>query len=83
MYIYRGDITRDRGSKQKLLRDASSAVTGLAFKSSAAAVLLFVASDNAVFVYNVTQKDKEQKVTTLLLQTSNLIYCFVCLSSST
>lgn len=76
--IYRGEITRDRGCKQKLLRDASSAVTGLAFKSSAAAVLLFVASDNAVFVYNVTNKDKEQKVGHRLSESLSNLILFDC-----
>lgn len=58
----RGDIIRERSSKRKLLRDASSAITGLAFKASASNVFLFVATDSSVFVYNTTHKDKEQKV---------------------
>nr|XP_023025769.1 vacuolar protein sorting-associated protein 11 homolog [Leptinotarsa decemlineata] len=61
LILYRGDITRDRRSKQKPLRPASSAITGLAFKSTAANVLLFVATESSVVVYNITQKDKEQK----------------------
>lgn len=60
----RGDILRERSSKRKLLRDASSAITGLAFKVSASNVFLFVATDSSVFVYNTTHKDKEQKVST-------------------
>lgn len=62
LILYRGDITRDRSSRQKLLRDASSAVTGLAFKTTASAVWLFAATDNSVLIYNITHKDKEQKV---------------------
>lgn len=53
---------RERSSKRKLLRDTSSAITGLAFKASASNVFLFVAADSSVFVYNITHKDKEQKV---------------------
>lgn len=60
---YRGEITRERSSKRKLLRDASTAITGVAFKATGANVFLFVATDNSVFVYNITHKDKEQKVT--------------------
>lgn len=67
--LFRGDITRDRSSKQKLLRTSSSIVTGLAFKSTAANVFLFVATESAVIVYNITQKDKEQKVKCLVLST--------------
>ncbi|KAK4874130.1 hypothetical protein RN001_013490 [Aquatica leii] len=61
LLLYRGEITRDRGSKQKLLRDVSSAVTGLAFKSTASAILLFVSTDSSICVFNVTHKDREQK----------------------
>ncbi|KAJ8936386.1 hypothetical protein NQ318_010793 [Aromia moschata] len=61
LILYRGDITRDRSSKQKFLRISSSVITGLAFKSTAANVFLFAATDSSVSVYNITQKDKEQK----------------------
>ncbi|XP_057664940.1 vacuolar protein sorting-associated protein 11 homolog [Diorhabda carinulata] len=61
LIIYRGDITRDRSSKQKLLKAANSAITGLAFKTTASSILLFVATENTVIVYNITHKDKEQK----------------------
>lgn len=62
LVLYRGDITRERSSRQKLLRDASSVVTGLAFKTTSSNIYLFLATDSSVIVYNVTQKDKEQKV---------------------
>ncbi|CAG9857975.1 unnamed protein product [Phyllotreta striolata] len=61
LIIYRGDVTRDRSSKQKVLRTSNSFITGLAFKSTASNVFLFVATEALVVVYNVTQKDKEQK----------------------
>ncbi|XP_072393967.1 vacuolar protein sorting-associated protein 11 homolog [Diabrotica undecimpunctata] len=61
LLIYRGDITRDRSSKQNLLRAANAIITGLAFKTTAASIFLFVATETSVLVYNVTQKDKEQK----------------------
>ncbi|XP_017782805.1 PREDICTED: vacuolar protein sorting-associated protein 11 homolog [Nicrophorus vespilloides] len=59
LILYRGDISRDRGSRQKILREASSTVTGLAFKTTANAVYLFVSTENSIYVYNVTYKDKE------------------------
>ncbi|KAJ8916872.1 hypothetical protein NQ315_005879 [Exocentrus adspersus] len=61
LIIYRGDITRDRSSKQKFLRNSSTVITGLAFKSTASTICLFVATENSVNVYNITHKDKEQK----------------------
>ncbi|CAH0563845.1 unnamed protein product [Brassicogethes aeneus] len=61
LVLYRGDITREKSCKQKLLRDASSIVTGLAFKSSAANIFLYIATDCSVIGYNITHKDKEQK----------------------
>ncbi|CAH1116293.1 unnamed protein product [Phaedon cochleariae] len=59
--LYRGDITRDRSSKQKVFKTSNSVITGLAFKSTAANVYLFVATESSVIVYNISQKDKEQK----------------------
>lgn len=72
-FFFRGDIIRDRNSKRKLLRDSSSAITGLAFKATATSVFLFVATGTAVFVYNVTHKDKEQKVSCVRVSISFLI----------
>lgn len=63
LFRFRGEITRERSSKRKLLRDASTAITGVAFKATGANVFLFVATETSVFVYNITHKDKEQKVT--------------------
>ncbi|KAL3272653.1 hypothetical protein HHI36_014118 [Cryptolaemus montrouzieri] len=62
LMLYRGDITRERSSKQKLLRDASSTVTGLAFKSTSSNIYLFLATDSSVLVYNITHKDKEERI---------------------
>lgn len=62
LILYRGDITRDRSSRQKVLKDGSSPITGLSFKSMANQTYLFVASTSAVVLYNITHKDKEHKV---------------------
>ncbi|XP_063243527.1 vacuolar protein sorting-associated protein 11 homolog isoform X2 [Bacillus rossius redtenbacheri] len=60
--LYRGDVSRERSSKHKLLKDSSVAVTGLTFKTTAKYTFLFVATTSSVLLYNVTVKDKEQKV---------------------
>ena len=57
-----GNITRDRTLKQKLLRDGNDPVTGLAFKTTGKNIHLFVATIESVLQYNVTVKDKEEKV---------------------
>ncbi|XP_076269344.1 vacuolar protein sorting 11 isoform X2 [Rhynchophorus ferrugineus] len=64
LVLYRGDITRDRSSKQKCLKissNAKSEITGLAFKISGNKSFLFVATDRAVIVFDITYKDKEQQ----------------------
>ncbi|XP_060522802.1 vacuolar protein sorting-associated protein 11 homolog isoform X2 [Cylas formicarius] len=61
LLLYRGDITRERSCKQKLFKDHSSEITGLAFKSLATNTFLFVSTDRSIIVYNIFQKDKEQK----------------------
>ncbi|KDR21303.1 Vacuolar protein sorting-associated protein 11-like protein [Zootermopsis nevadensis] len=60
--LYRGDITRERTNKQKVLKDGNSPITGLAFQTTAKLTYLFVATMNNVHLYNVTVKDKEQKI---------------------
>ncbi|GJQ72175.1 hypothetical protein Trydic_g3267 [Trypoxylus dichotomus] len=62
LLLYRGDITRDRTSRSKLLKDPGSPITGLAFKTMSTATLLFVATDVSVFAYNITLKDREHKI---------------------
>lgn len=57
-----GDVTRERTNKQKVLKDGNSSITGLAFRTTAKLTYLFVATMNNVYLYNITMKDKEQKV---------------------
>lgn len=76
---FRGNIMRDRSSKRKLLQGAGPPITGLAFKISAANVFLFVATNSSVLVYNITHKDKEQKVSLKIFSvTIFLITAFIC-----
>ena len=65
--LQRGDITRERGIKQKVLLEESataggqSSVTGLSFKTLGKAAYLFVSTTSAIYSYDVTVKDKEKK----------------------
>ena len=61
LFLFVGDITRERTNKQKVLKDGTH-ITGLAFRTTAKLTYLFVATMNNVFLYNITAKDKEVKV---------------------
>lgn len=43
------------------MKDANLSVTGLAIRSTGKQTHLFVATQNSVFLYNITVKDKEFK----------------------
>jgi hypothetical protein len=60
--LFVGDVMRERTNKQKVLKDGSSSITGLAFRTTAKLTYLFVATMNNVYLYNISLKDKEQKV---------------------
>ena len=59
--MHRGDLTRERKNKIKVLKDSNAVITGLAIKSSGRQTYLFVVTSNNVFLYNITIKDKEFK----------------------
>lgn len=61
--LSRGDLTRERKNKIKVLKDTNLSITGLAIKSTGKQTHLFVSTQNSVFLYNVTVKDKELKST--------------------
>ncbi|CAG0915166.1 unnamed protein product [Notodromas monacha] len=60
--LSRGDVTRERGNKQKVFREGEAAVTGLAFQNTARTTYLFVVTKDSVWSYNLVSKDKEIKV---------------------
>lgn len=60
--LQRGEVGRERSLKQVVLREGSHAVSGLAFRVTARASFLFVATTGSVLLYNITTKDKEQRV---------------------
>jgi hypothetical protein len=67
--LFRGDITRDKNCKQKLINCSPNPVTGLAFrnnshqttKTSHKQITLFVSTTKEIISYNVTTRDKELK----------------------
>ncbi|XP_070156564.1 vacuolar protein sorting-associated protein 11 homolog isoform X1 [Polyergus mexicanus] len=61
--LYRGDLTRERKNKIKVLKEANLSITGLAIRATGKQTHLFVATQNSVFLYNITVKDKEFKST--------------------
>ncbi|KFM62524.1 Vacuolar protein sorting-associated protein 11-like protein, partial [Stegodyphus mimosarum] len=58
----RGDITRERQSKQKVFKVSSSALTGLIFRTQGKQVFLFAATTNEIYSFNLSVKDKETKI---------------------
>ncbi|XP_066597141.1 vacuolar protein sorting-associated protein 11 homolog [Prorops nasuta] len=58
--LYRGDLTRERKNKIKVL-DANVPITGLALKTTSKQQYLFVSTPEIVILYNITVKDKEFK----------------------
>ncbi|KAK9507651.1 hypothetical protein O3M35_007461 [Rhynocoris fuscipes] len=61
--LYRGDVKRERTSKQKLLKDELLCITGLSFHTSGKVITLYVATVNSIEMYDVTHKDKEKRTT--------------------
>ena len=68
LLIIRGDITREKNSKQKVIKSSQCAITGLEFhnnaqkQSSSKQIILFVTTLNEIFSYNLTTKEKETKI---------------------
>ncbi|KAH3841675.1 vacuolar protein sorting-associated protein 11 homolog [Dreissena polymorpha] len=58
--LFKGDIKSDRHSKQSIVYEGKSAVTGLAFKSAGKNIILFVATESVILSINVSGKDKMQ-----------------------
>ncbi|XP_011305315.1 vacuolar protein sorting-associated protein 11 homolog [Fopius arisanus] len=59
--LYRGDLTRERKNKIKILKDSTAPITGLQIRSTGKQNHLFVATTMNVYLYNITVKDKEVK----------------------
>ncbi|XP_012258670.2 vacuolar protein sorting-associated protein 11 homolog [Athalia rosae] len=59
--LYRGDLTRERKNKIRILKDGNTSITGLQIRATGKQNHMFVATTNSVFLYNITIKDKEFK----------------------
>lgn len=60
-FFYRGDLTRERKNKIRILKDSNTAITGLQIRFGGKQNHMFVATTNNVYLYNITVKDKEYK----------------------
>ncbi|XP_019628396.1 PREDICTED: vacuolar protein sorting-associated protein 11 homolog [Branchiostoma belcheri] len=60
--VYRGDVTRDRHSKSRVIHHTAGAVTGLAFRQAAKVNHLFVVTKDSVQSYNLTAKDHKEEL---------------------
>ncbi|TRY63573.1 hypothetical protein TCAL_03655 [Tigriopus californicus] len=63
LMLYRGEITRERGTKSKVLMDGQGSLTGCFFRNVGPQILLYVTTKSGVFTIDVTTKDKEYKST--------------------
>ncbi|XP_013381879.1 vacuolar protein sorting-associated protein 11 homolog [Lingula anatina] len=59
--LFRGDVTRDRHSKQRTIHDGPHPITGLSFKSSGRQTILFVVTEHVTMAMNLSAKDKDTK----------------------
>lgn len=55
--LYKGDLSRDRNSKPKMLKELDREITGMAFKCVTDQWYLFVSTTLSVQQFNVTFKD--------------------------
>ncbi|KAL1464218.1 hypothetical protein WDU94_003885 [Cyamophila willieti] len=61
--VFRGEIGRDKGSKQKVLKDGNQPITGLAFRTQDKKTYLFVATLSNVQVYSIQAQDMKLYLT--------------------
>lgn len=60
--LYRGEVSRERGSKHRVLLTVSSGVTSLHIRHTTRATHLFITSCTNIYCLNCTVKDKETTV---------------------
>ncbi|KAG8192364.1 hypothetical protein JTE90_029095 [Oedothorax gibbosus] len=58
----RGDITRERQSKQKVFKVSNNPLTGLSFRTQGKQIFLFATTSDEVYSFNLSVKDKETKI---------------------
>lgn len=62
LLFVRGDITRERQSKQKVFKVSSCPLTGLSFRTQSKQIYLFAATTNEIYSFNLSVKDKETRI---------------------
>ncbi|XP_031570001.1 vacuolar protein sorting-associated protein 11 homolog [Actinia tenebrosa] len=62
--VYRGDITRDRHSKQRMIHQDKHPVTGLSYRQTTGSTILFVVTTDTVISYNLSSKDFKEVLDT-------------------
>eukprot|EP00794_Sanderia_malayensis_P012216 gene12216-13473_t len=60
--IVRGDVTRERQSRQRNLHQDKYPVTGLAYKQIGSNVIIFVTTTETVTSYNLSAKDRREQL---------------------
>jgi len=73
--LFKGDLSRDRNSKPKMLKELGQGITGMAFKCvSKDQWYLFVSTASSVQQFNVTSKDSCPMVYLLVIITLIISY---------
>ncbi|ELT88573.1 hypothetical protein CAPTEDRAFT_218778 [Capitella teleta] len=59
--LFKGDVTRERHSKQKVIYEGRQPITGLAFKMSSKNTVLFATTKAEVMSFSILAKEKSRK----------------------
>ncbi|XP_064651834.1 vacuolar protein sorting-associated protein 11 homolog [Lineus longissimus] len=59
--LFKGDVTKDRHSKQRVIHESPRPITGLAFKTSGSQTVLYVATEYSTMSIVISNKDKDVK----------------------
>ncbi|KAI9033781.1 hypothetical protein CLU79DRAFT_725381 [Phycomyces nitens] len=54
--LIRGDLSKDRTTKQKVIYEGQEPITGLGFREQTKSTLLFIVTTNSIMSYNTTAK---------------------------
>ncbi|KAG9302922.1 hypothetical protein G9A89_022339 [Geosiphon pyriformis] len=52
--LIKGDISRDRYTKQRIVHDSDEPITGLGFREESRSIILFIVTINKILTYNTT-----------------------------
>ncbi|KAF7729543.1 hypothetical protein EC973_004217 [Apophysomyces ossiformis] len=61
--LIRGDLSKDRTTKQKVIYEGGEPITGLGFREQTKSTILFIVTTNSIMSYNTTAK--QPAITTL------------------